>query len=279
MACRLEDMAGAFEAILLANGVTANIDVNCNLTRADTTVMQGIMTAQRIPYKLVGIGAEVLNVGLEFYINVQRLQPKYDTLADYTCLIGYKTGTFTGIDTDTGESTTYTYFSYLDFSTVSAPVIDMGTYTQPITISGTVTVKTASGAIIQNEVATSLTVGTTAGVLAVTSASRQCAGEVESPQINDQVFATAIVRTRAYNYTYTLLVLGDAISKRLLKAAVGIEPIGQNEVVTITETYPYADGAGLLTSTKSVVITSIQYTGTAGAFSEIQFTAQDAWGE
>lgn len=268
----MEDLAKVYQNILGDNHYS--IDVYSNL-KIDGNVVQGIMKPYRRPFKLQNINAETIEVTFEFYISVRKLQNKLDELATISKICGFRKGVFTS----NGKS--YTYHSFLDFATpANAPVADFGDYTQVVILTGTCLVAEPNGAMVSNDVKTVLTVNPDTneeiqGELEVLTYSFGVTKTPESPQMANEIFAKTFNKSQSYTYSYTIIVLKNAICERLVKAARNIHPFGLNEIVKIKDSFP------VFTNEKfdiinDCVVTSCSLIGQAGAFATIQLTLQDA---
>lgn len=268
----MEDLAKVYQNILGDNHYS--IDVYSNL-KIDGNVVQGIMKPYRRPFKLQNINAETIEVTFEFYISVRKLQNKLDELATISKICGFRKGTFES------NGKTYTYHSFLDFATpANAPITDFGDYTQVVVVTGTCLVAEPNGAMVSNDIKTFLTVNPDTneeieGELEVLTYSFGVTKTPESPQMSNEIFAKTFNRSQSYTYSYSIIVLKNAICERLVKAAGNINPFELNEIVKIKNTFPAFTNASF-EITNDCVVTNCSLTGQAGAFATIQLTLQDA---
>lgn len=268
----MEDLAKVYQNILGDNHYS--IDVYSNL-KIDGNVVQGIMKPYRRPFKLQNINAETIEVTFEFYISVRKVQNKLDELATISKICGFRKGTFES------NGKTYTYHSFLDFaSPANSPIANFGDYTQVVVVTGTCLVAEPNGAMVSNDIRTTLTINPDtanelSGELEVLTYSFGPTNSPESPQMANSIVAQTFNKTQSYNYTYTILVLKNAISERLIKAARNIQPFGLNENVRIKDTFPAFTDEPFEVENNCVVV-ECAFVGQAGAFATIQLSLHDA---
>lgn len=268
---RLEDLANVYA------GITNNyFDVCVNaVTRVDPSKPCGLMLATRQPYKISNIKAESIQVALRFYIECENEDKYNDTLAILNQLVGYNKGTFTSNEKE------FRYFSYLDFAKpLGDPEVNSGKFYQTVELMGTCLVtQQAGGVLISNEVETEIcfkpgTDNELSGKIEVLSSTSALVKAQESPQMANAVVGKTINTTQLFSYSYTILVLKNAISERIIKALTNVEPLGVNEKIKITDKYPaFTDKA--FSVERNVVLTGGQINLNAGAFANAQITLQD----
>lgn len=268
----MEDLAKVFQKILGDNhysiDVYSNLDINGN-------VVQGLMKPYRRPFKLSNIKAETVELTFEFYISVRKLQNKLDELATISKICGFRKGTFTS------KGKTFSYHSFLDFATpANAPVTDFGDYTQVVVVTGTCLVAEPNGAMVSNDIRTTLTInpGTAnelSGELEVLTNNFGTTKTTESTQMANKTSASAFNKNQVSTYTYDVIVIKNAICERLIKAARGLQPFGLNEIVKIKDTFPaFTDEP--FEAENECIVTDCNYAGSAGAFATIRISLQDA---
>lgn len=268
----MEDLAKVFQNILGDNHYSIDVYSNLNI---DGNVVQGLMKPYRRPFKLSNIKAETVELTFEFYISVRKLQNKLDELATISKICGLRKGTFTS------NGKTFNYHSFLDFATpANAPVTDFGDYTQVVVVNGTCLVAEPNGAMVSNDIRTTLTINPDtddelSGELEVLTYSFGPINSTESPQMANSIVAQAFNKTQSYNYTYTILVLKNTINERLVKAARNIQPFGLNENVRIKDAFPAFANEPFEVKNDCVVV-GCAFVGQAGAFATIQLSLQDA---
>lgn len=268
----MEDLAKVFQNILGDNHYSIDVYSNLNI---EGNVVQGLMKPYRRPFKLSNIKAETVELTFEFYISVRKLQAKLDELATISKICGFRKGTFTS------KGKTFNYHSFLDFATpANAPVTDFGDYTQVVVVTGTCLVAEPNGAMVSNDIRTTLTINPDtanelSGELEVLTYSFGPTNSPESPQMANSIVAQTFNKTQSYNYTYTILVLKNAISERLIKAARNIQPFGLNENVRIKDTFPAFTDEPFEVENNCVVV-ECAFVGQAGAFATIQLSLHDA---
>lgn len=268
---RLEDLANVYAGI-----INNYFDVCVNaVTRVDPLKPCGLMLATRQPYKISNIKAESIQVTLRFYLECENEDKHNDTLATLNQLVGYNKGTFTSNEKE------FRYFSYLDFAKpLSEPEVNSGKFYQTVELMGTCLVtQQAGGVLISNEVETEIcfkpgTDNELSGKIEVLSSTSALVKAQESPQMANAVVGKTINTTQLFSYSYTILVLKDAISERIIKALTNVEPLGVNEKIKITDKYPaFTDKA--FSVERNVVLTGGQINLNAGAFANAQITLQD----
>lgn len=268
---RLEDLANVYAGI-----INNYFDVCVNaVTRVDPLKPCGLMLATRQPYKISNIKAESIQVALRFYLECENEDKYNDTLATLNQLVGYNKGTFTSNEKE------FRYFSYLDFAKpLSEPEVNSGKFYQTVELMGTCLVtQQAGGVLISNEVETEIcfkpgTDNELSGKIEVLSSTSALVKAQESPQMANAVVGKTINTTQLFSYSYTILVLKDAISERIIKALTNVEPLGVNEKIKITDKYPaFTDKA--FSVERNVVLTGGQINLNAGAFANAQITLQD----
>lgn len=268
---RLEDLANVYA------GITNNyFDVCVNaVTRVDPLKPCGLMLATRQPYKISNIKAESMQVALRFYIECENEDKYNDTLAILNQLVGYNKGTFTSNEKE------FRYFSYLDFAKpLGDPEVNSGKFYQTVELMGTCLVtQQAGGVLISNEVETEIcfkpgTDNELSGKIEVLSSTSALVKAQESPQMANAVVGKTINTTQLFSYSYTILVLKNAISERIIKALTNVEPLGVNEKIKITDKYPAFSGEAFSVE-RNVVLTGGQINLNAGAFANAQITLQD----
>lgn len=268
---RLEDLANVYAGI-----INNYFDVCVNaVTRVDPLKPCGLMLATRQPYKISNIKAESIQVALRFYLECEDEDKYNDTLATLNQLVGYNKGTFTSNEKD------FRYFSYLDFAKpLSEPEVNSGKFYQTVELMGTCLVtQQAGGVLISNEVETEIcfkpgTDNELSGKIEVLSSTSALVKAQESPQMANAVVGKTINTTQLFSYSYTILVLKDAISERIIKALTNVEPLGVNEKIKITDKYPAFSGEAFSVE-RNVVLTGGQINLNAGAFANAQITLQD----
>lgn len=268
---RLEDLANVYAGI-----INNYFDVCVNaVTRVDPLKPCGLMLATRQPYKITNIKAESIQIALRFYLECEDEDKYNDTLATLNQLVGYNKGTFTSNEKD------FRYFSYLDFAKpLSEPEVNSGKFYQTVELMGTCLVtQQAGGVLISNEVETEIcfkpgTDNELSGKIEVLSSTSALVKAQESPQMANAVVGKTINTTQLFSYSYTILVLKNAISERIIKALTNVEPLGVNEKIKITDKYPaFTDKA--FSVERNVVLTGGQINLNAGAFANAQITLQD----
>lgn len=268
---RLEDLANVYAGI-----INNYFDVCVNaVTRVDPLKPCGLMLATRQPYKISNIKAESIQVALRFYLECENEDKYNDTLATLNQLVGYNKGTFTSNEKE------FRYFSYLDFAKpLSEPEVNSGKFYQTVELMGTCLVtQQAGGVLISNEVETEIcfkpgTDNELSGKIEVLSSTSALVKAQESPQMANAVVGKTINTTQLFSYSYTILVLKNAISERIIKALTNVEPLGVNEKIKITDKYPaFTDKA--FSVERNVVLTGGQINLNAGAFANAQITLQD----
>ena len=269
---RLEDLAAEYQRIIRDR---FNIELNVNLEISETKE-NAFMLATRQPYKISNIKAESLQIVLRFYTICEDRDYYNNTIQLLSQLCGLNKGTFTS------NNKTYRYYSFLDFTRpLSEPVVDTGKFYQTLELMGTCLVtQTQGGVLIGNEVETKIKVdiGKTTeqeGVIEVLSSNTTLTKTQESPQMSNEDVAKAFNNSQVYSYSYTILLLKNAICERLLKAVLKIQPFGLNEKVIITETYPPFTNNAPIIDTKSLIVTGSTFDRQAGAFVSINLTLQD----
>ena len=268
---RLEDLANVYAGI-----INNYFDVCVNAaTRVDPLKPCGLMLATRQPYKISNIKAESIQVALRFYLECENEDKYNDTLATLNQLVGYNKGTFTSNEKE------FRYFSYLDFAKpLGDPEVNSGKFYQTVELMGTCLVtQQAGGVLISNEVETEIcfkpgTDNELSGKIEVLSSTSALVKAQESPQMANAVVGKTINTTQLFSYSYTILVLKDAVSERIIKALTNVEPLGVNEKIKITDKYPaFTDKA--FNIERNVVLTGGQINLNAGAFANAQITLQD----
>lgn len=268
---RLEDLANVYAGI-----INNYFDVCVNaVTRVDPLKPCGLMLATRQPYKISNIKAESIQVALRFYLECEDEDKYNDTLATLNQLVGYNKGTFTSNEKE------FRYFSYLDFAKpLSEPEVNSGKFYQTVELMGTCLVtQQAGGVLVSNEVETEIcfkpdTDDELSGKIEVLSSTSALVKAQESPQMANAVVGKTINTTQLFSYSYTILVLKDAVSERIIKALTNVEPLGVNEKIKITDKYPaFTDKA--FSVERNVVLTGGQINLNAGAFANAQITLQD----
>ena len=268
----MEDLAKVFQTLLGDNHYSIDVYSNLNI---DGNVVQGLMKPYRRPFKLSNIKAETVELTFEFYISVRKLQNKLDELATISKICGFRKGTFTS------KGKTFNYHSFLDFATpANAPVTDFGDYTQVVVVTGTCLVAEPNGAMVSNDVKTTLTINPDtgnelSGELEVLTYSFGPTKTPESPQMANNTIAKTFNKKQSYNYTYTVLLLKNAICERLVKAARNVQPFNLNEIVKIKDTFPAFTDESFEAENNCVVV-ECAFIGQAGAFTTIQLSLQDA---
>ena len=268
---QLKDLANAYSALI---GNIFNIKVNVE-TEVDPLRSSGIMLATRQPYKIDNIKAESLQVALRFYVCCENEEEYNETIKILSQLVGLNKGNFTS------NEKTFKYYSFLDFARpLSDPEINSGKFYQTLELMGTCLVtQTAGGVLIGNEVETEIAfnVGTEnelSGKIEVLSATSALVKTQEAPQMVNKQVGGAINNSQLFSYSYTILVLKNAICERLVKALENIEPIGVNEAIRVVDKYPAFTGEAF-SATKTTVLTGAQINRNAGAFTNILLTLQD----
>lgn len=268
---RLEDLANVYAGI-----INNYFDVCVNaVTRVDPLKPCGLMLATRQPYKISNIKAESIQIALRFYLECEDEDKYNDTLATLNQLVGYNKGTFTSNEKE------FRYFSYLDFAKpLSEPEVNSGKFYQTVELMGTCLVtQQAGGVLISNEVETEIcfkpgTDNELSGKIEVLSSTSALVKAQESPQMANAVVGKTINTTQLFSYSYTILVLKNAISERIIKALTNVEPLGVNEKIKITDKYPAFSGEAFSVE-RNVVLTGGQINLNAGAFANAQITLQD----
>lgn len=268
---RLEDLANVYAGI-----INNYFDVCVNaVTRVDPIKPCGLMLATRQPYKISNIKAESMQIALRFYLECEDEDKYNDTLATLNQLVGYNKGTFTSNEKE------FRYFSYLDFAKpLSEPEVNCGKFYQTVELMGTCLVtQQAGGVLISNEVETEIcfkpgTSNEQSGKIEVLSSTSALVKAQESPQMANAVVGKTINTTQLFSYSYTILVLKDAISERIIKALTNVEPLGVNEKIKIIDKYPAFSGDAFSVE-RNVVLTGGQINLNAGAFANAQITLQD----
>lgn len=268
---RLEDLANVYAGI-----INNYFDVCVNaVTRVDPLKPCGLMLATRQPYKISNIKAESIQVALRFYVECEDESKYNDTIATLNQLVGYNKGVFKSNEKD------FKYFSYLDFAKpLSEPEVNSGKFYQTVELMGTCLItQQAGGVLVSNEVETEIcfkpdTDNELSGKIEVLSSTSALVKAQESPQMANAVVGKTINTTQLFSYSYTILVLKNAISERIIKALTNVEPLGVNEKIKITDKYPaFTDKA--FSVERNVVLTGGQINLNAGAFANAQITLQD----
>ncbi|MBR0189099.1 MAG: hypothetical protein IJQ23_01780, partial [Clostridia bacterium] len=174
-------------------------------------------------------------------------------------------------------------YSFLDFAEpLNDPVIDCGRWHTTVELRGNILVtQLEGGVLIGNEVETKIRVDIgkqteMEGVIEVISSDTTITKTQEAPQMANKDTAESFNNTQAYTYAYTILLMKNAICKRLFKAAKNIEPFAVNEKIQITETYPpFIAGDSEFIDTKNLILTSATLSRKAGAFVTIDLSFQD----
>ena len=269
---QLKDLAKAYSSII-SNLFDIKVNVSTNV---DPLRPEAIMFATRQPYKISNIKAESLQVALRFYVCCENEDNYNDTIKLLSQLVGLNKGTLTS------QGNTFKYFSFLDFARpLSDPEVNSGKFYQTLELMGTCLVtQTTGGVLIANEVTTSITFNKDAlneitGPIEVLSATTALVKAQEAPQMANAVVGKAVNLGQTFSYSYTILLLKNAVCERIVKALENIDPIGVNEAIEITDTYPPFTGSSALTSTKTVVLTGGQTNRNAGTFMTAQLTFQD----
>lgn len=268
---RLEDLANVYAGI-----INNYFDVCVNaVTRVDPLKPCGLMLATRQPYKISNIKAESIQVALRFYVECEDESKYNDTIATLNQLVGYNKGVFKSNEKD------FKYFSYLDFAKpLSEPEVNSGKFYQTVELMGTCLItQQAGGVLVSNEVETEIcfkpdTDNELSGKIEVLSSTSALVKAQESPQMANAVVGKTINTTQLFSYSYTILVLKNAISERIIKALTNVEPLGVNEKIKITDKYPaFTDKP--FSVERNVVLTGGQINLNAGAFANAQITLQD----
>ena len=268
---RLEDLANVYAGI-----INNYFDVCVNaVTRVDPLKPCGLMLATRQPYKISNIKAESIQVALRFYVECEDESKYNDTIATLNQLVGYNKGVFKSNEKD------FKYFSYLDFAKpLSEPEVNSGKFYQTVELMGTCLItQQAGGVLVSNEVETEIcfkpdTDNELSGKIEVLSSTSALVKAQESPQMANAVVGKTINTTQLFSYTYTILVLKNAISERIIKALTNVEPLGVNEKIKIIDKYPaFTDKP--FSVERNVVLTGGQINLNAGAFANAQITLQD----
>ena len=268
---RLEDLANVYAGI-----INNYFDVCVNaVTRVDPLKPCGLMLATRQPYKISNIKAESIQVALRFYVECEDESKYNDTIATLNQLVGYNKGVFKSNEKD------FKYFSYLDFAKpLSEPEVNSGKFYQTVELMGSCLItQQAGGVLVSNEVETEIcfkpdTDDELSGKIEVLSSTSALVKAQESPQMANAVVGKTINTTQLFSYSYTILVLKNAISERIIKALTNVEPLGVNEKIKITDKYPaFTDKP--FSVERNVVLTGGQINLNAGAFANAQITLQD----
>ena len=268
---RLEDLANVYAGI-----INNYFDVCVNaVTRVDPLKPCGLMLATRQPYKISNIKAESIQVALRFYVECEDESKYNDTIATLNQLVGYNKGVFKSNEKD------FKYFSYLDFAKpLSEPEVNSGKFYQTVELMGSCLItQQAGGVLVSNEVETEIcfkpdTDNELSGKIEVLSSTSALVKAQESPQMANAVVGKTINTTQLFSYSYTILVLKNAISERIIKALTNVEPLGVNEKIKITDKYPaFTDKP--FSVERNVVLTGGQINLNAGAFANAQITLQD----
>lgn len=268
----MEDLAKVFQTLLGDNHYSIDVYSNLNI---NGNIVQGIMKPYRRPFKLPEIKAETVELTFEFYISVRKQQTKLDELSTLSKILGFKKGSFTS------NGALFNYHSFLDFaSPANAPITDFGDYTQCVIITGTCLVSEPNGALVTNEIKTTLTINPDkanefSGNLEVLNYSSGPTKTAESPQMANEIAARTYNKSQSYSYTYTILVIKDKLHERLVKAARNKEPFGLNEVIRLKDTFP-AFYNEAFECVNDCVIVECSLLCQAGTFATMQLVLQDA---
>ena len=278
---KLEDLADTYSKI-----IGNYIDIKLNVaTDVDPYRPQGIMLATRQPYKISNIKAEQLQIALRFYVCCETSTEYNEAIKTLTQLLGLNKGKFTSNEKE------FNYFSFLDLQQpLGDPEVNSGKFFQTLELIGTCLItQCKGGAFIGNEIKTTLyldpktiinengesvTEFSTIGEIPVVASSTAIVKEQESPQMSNSMVAQAINMAQVYTYSFTVLILKDAVGERLVKAIENILPIGLNEEIRIKKDYPAFTGEAF-SSTKKVIMTSATMSENAGAFVVAELTFQD----
>lgn len=270
---KMEDLAAAYSA-LMGNRFNLSVDFNLDI-EADKEM--AFMRATRQPYKISNIKAESMQIVLRFYLCCEVKEKYLDDIQIITQLCGMNKMSFTS------NSLNFKAYSFLDFAEpLGDPVIDCGKWHNTVELRGSILVtQTVGGVLIGNEVETKIRVDIgkqteMEAKIEVLAANTTLIKTQETPQMSNDTVAKGYNQTQAYSYSYTCLMLKNAICLRLLKAIKNILPFGLNEEIQITETYPeFVKNGGQITDTKSLNLTGASIDRQAGAFVTFNMTFQD----
>ncbi len=270
---KMEDLAAAYSA-LMGNRFDLSVDFNLDI-EADKEM--AFMRATRQPYKISNIKAESMQIVLRFYLCCEVKEKYLDDIQIITQLCGMNKMLFES------NSLQYKAYSFLDFAEpLGDPVIDCGKWHNTVELRGSILVtQLEGGVLIGNEVETKIRVDIgkqteMEGVIEVLASATTLTKTQESPQMANKAVAEAFNNTQAYSYSYTILLMKNAICLRLLKAIRNILPFGLNEEIRITDTYPeFVPNGGQIVDTKSVIMTGGTIEINAGAFALINMTFLD----
>lgn len=264
---RIEKIAEFFVNKLGANHF--NLDVNCNLN-LDGDIVQGIMFATRRPFKINNINAESIELNFEWYVSVKNTTAKLDVLNTLSRITGALSGYFNdgGVD--------YTINTFIDFGRpTTAPVVDMGDYTQVVLMSGTCLITNSiSGALISNDVITEIydknpgSENAVGGPVAVLSANTVLTKVVASPQKLNKNKATTYCSTQQVTTTLSILYLKNQIDNKLLEHINLYNDESANKTYYLRRQFP------TYTILREVKLIQGSITENAGAFLQYEIVLQ-----
>lgn len=270
---KMEDLAAAYSALI---GNRYNLSVDFNL-KAKSQKEMAFMRATRQPYKISNIKAESMQIVMRFYIDCESKEKYLDDIQIITQLCGMNKMLFES------NSLQYKAYSFLDFAEpLNDPVIDCGRWHTTVELRGTILVtQLEGGVLIGNEVETKIRVDIgkqteMEAPIEVLATNTTLIKTQETPQMSNAIVAKGYNQTQAYSYSYTCLMLKNAICLRLLKAIKNIQPFGLNEEIQIMETYPeFVKNGGQIVDVKSLNLTGSSIDRQAGAFVTFNMTFQD----
>ena len=260
---RIEDLASVYANLL--NNKHFNIKVNSNLDFDDESIVQGIIFAARRPFSITGLNSETMELNFEFYVNVKNEQIKLDTLKEISKILGSKKGVFES------ENNTYTYNSFLEFARpVSAPIVDMGNFTQVVLVNGTCFVSSQSSGIeISNDIETYLTFKSIKDRVYLQSGTTNNVRDLDAPTKANHKESSAKNKTQGVARNLNIISMRNSLCTLLKKyIEVADEDYDINEEIIIEKVYPD------FTITKTCVITNATLIEEAGTPLLIQLTLQ-----
>lgn len=259
----LESLGNAFQQIV---GNKFKLAVN-NSVDLEEQRYPLVMYATRNPYKIDNINSETLDLAFETRIEVNTQEEMFDAIAALNRLIGLNKGEIV----EGGH--TFRFYSQLDFSRpLTPPEVDEAQFVQNLYITGSCLIARDDGALIGNEVSVNLTFnrgteGEISSDIEVLEARTNLICDAKSPQMANTDQASSISGSIGYNYVYTALIMKkNSAHLRLLKALLGKEPLGLNEEVYLTETWPEFEFEQSCILTEGAVVKN------RGAFVIVEFT-------
>lgn len=262
MKYRVEDIAQIYNNIL--GNSHFNLEVNCNL-KTDGDRTQGILFAARRPFAISGLNAETLEINIEFYVNVRHHVAKLDILDEISKILGTHTGTFES------QGVEYTFNSFLEFGRpTSAPLVDMGNFTQVIFVNGSCYISAVNGGVkMSNDIKTYLTFNGVRGQVYPKVANVNNVREVDAPTKANENESSAQIKTQGVARSLTIYDLRDDICTELEKYIEVLDDTSDPaEPITVERVYPD------FTVTKTCVITAGTIVEVPGSFLCIDISLQ-----